>query len=84
LDDNNKILQFVNEFIEKDPESFFTLKQVKEKYKESDYYEPKVNLKTALEKLLDTFCLDDKKIKNTKYRSVFMGYNLSSPVDYLG
>lgn len=84
LDDNNKILQFVNEFIEEDPESFFTLKQVKEKYKESDYYEPKVNLKTDLEKLLKTWCLDEKKIRNTRYRSVFMGFKLSSPVDYLG
>ena len=83
LDDNNKILQFVNEFIEEDPESFFTLKQAKEKYKESDYYEPKVNLKTALEKLLKTWCLDEKKIRNTRYRSVFMGYNLTASADFL-
>lgn len=76
LDDNNKVLQFANEYIVSDPESFFTLKEAREAFKESEYNDPKVNLKTALEKVLKTVCYDQKKVGGTKFVNIYMGYKL--------
>ena len=81
LKDNDGVAQFVEEFIEKsdDKDAYFTLKEVKELFSKQEYYNGRVGtLKTDLEKLLKTPCLDQKKIdgKNTRY--VFVGYKLKS------
>jgi putative DNA primase/helicase len=79
LDDNNVVLQFVNENIQKVQNGFVTLKDMKERFKESEYYDTKVNLKTSLERILKTQCQDQKRFNNRKYRHVFEGYTLCSP-----
>lgn len=76
LDDNNTVLQFAREHIVVDPNSYFTLKQAKEYFKDSDFFEAKVNLKTALEKILNTSCIDQKKINSAKVRSAYCGFRL--------
>ena len=83
LDENNKVLQFINEYVQRDEQTFFTLKDAKEYFKKSECFDVKINLKTSLEKALKTSCIEDKKISGRKYRSVFMGFRLEEPVDYL-
>lgn len=83
LDENNKVLQFINEYIQRDEQTFFTLKDAKELFKKSECFDVKINLKTSLEKALRTLCIDQKWFGSKKYRSVFMGFRLEEPVDYL-
>lgn len=78
IDDNNCVLQFTNEHVVVDRNQFFTLKEAKEMFKSSEFYDTKVNLKTALERLLGTQCINQKKINNVKYKNVFDGYRLYS------
>lgn len=83
LDENNKVLQFINEYIQRDEQTFFTLKDAKELFKKSEFFDIKVNLKVALEKALKTPCQEQKWVGIRKYRSVFIGYRIEEPVDIL-
>lgn len=76
LDDNNKVLQFIKDHIESDCASYFTLKQAKDCFRNSEFYDAKINLKTALEKVLETECIDQKKIKGVNLRNVFFNFKL--------
>lgn len=85
LDDNNQVLKFVNEFIVPDPDGHFTLKHAKDIFRNSDYYTPQVNLKIALEKILKTSCVDQKRVGNVKLRGVYCGFKLeiNEVLDYI-
>jgi hypothetical protein len=78
IDDNNDVLKFVNEFYEKtnNNEHFILLKDIKVLYQNNKQYEQtKLKcLKESLEKIFNTNFIDDKKIKNKKYRSVILGW----------
>lgn len=76
MDDNNVVLKFVNEHIKKHASGYFTLKDAKTYFKSCDYYDAKITLKTALERILRMSCIEQKKIENVNHRSVFIGYSL--------
>ena len=76
IDENNNVLNFVKEFIVKDTDGFFTLKEAKEHFKNSQHFNGKLTtLKNDLQKILKIQCIEEKKIKGRKYRSAFMGYS---------
>ena len=78
IEENNNILNFVKESIVKDVNGFFTLKDAKEKFKDSQYFNNKLtNLKNELQKILKAECFEQKKFAGNKYRSVFIGYKLN-------
>jgi hypothetical protein len=79
LEENNNILNFVREFIVKDDTGFFTLKEAKDRFKTSQYYNNKItNLKNELQKILKIQCFDEKRINGKKYCSTFLGYTFKN------
>lgn len=83
LSDNDTVLQFVAECIEKvteedddDEVTFFTLKEAKERAPQEGVRATLAVLKHRLEEYLDTPCLGQKKINGDKYSNVFMGWRL--------
>ena len=82
LDDNDNIGNFVKEYLERDRDSFVTLKELKELYKRSDGYDGKLStLKTRLERVLGVRFQDQKKIDGVKHRGVFEGYRVLQNVE---
>jgi phage/plasmid-associated DNA primase len=82
LEENNNVLNFVKEFIKKDKDGYFTLKDAKDKFKNSQYFNGKIsNLKNELQKILKTICLEQKKINNKVFKYIFMGYNIIEYID---
>ena len=82
LNDNNAVHQFINEYVKKDDNGHFTLKDAKVRFRGCEYYDVKVNMKTALERALKAQCLDQKKIKNVNYRNVFVGFSFADNYKY--
>jgi phage/plasmid-associated DNA primase len=78
LESNNVALSFVKDYIVKDVDGFFTFKDVSKVYQASHYNGKIHNLKNELQKIFNTMFLEQKKIKNTRYRSVILGYTLKS------
>lgn len=75
LCENDGISKFVSEYLEKDKDSFVTLKEIKIMLKTCDYYDGKANvLKNRLERVLKIKCIDKKRFGNKERRSVFIGY----------
>lgn len=79
LKENDGVAQFVEEFIvnsdEKD--AHFTLKQAKEVFQRQEYFNGRVGtLKTDLEKLLHTVCIEQKRVNQVREKNVFIGYRL--------
>lgn len=84
IEENNNVLNFVKESIVKDPKGFFTLKEAKERFKMSQYFNGKLTtLKNELQKVLKIECFDEKRIDGSKYRSVFIGYKFGVDIDEL-
>jgi phage/plasmid-associated DNA primase len=76
LEENNNVYNFVKEFIVVDKDGFFTLKEAKEQFKNSQHFNGKITtLKNELQKVLKTQCYEEKMIRNKKYYSIFLGYN---------
>jgi phage/plasmid-associated DNA primase len=83
LEENDGVFKFVQEYIEKDESGFFTLKDLKERFKKSEYYNNKIQtLKNDVQKILKIKCEEQRKIHGRNYRYVFMGYNLRYSNDY--
>ena len=76
VEDNNCILKFVRTYIKEDRQGWFTLKDAKEAFKDSEYYDPKANLKTSLEKTLRVSCVEQKRIGPVRLKYVFLGYSM--------
>jgi hypothetical protein len=80
MTDEEKIKRFIEEYIVKDSTSFMTLKSVKEVFVNSRYFYGKIQMiKSYLEDILKTICIEEKKINGIKYRNVFLGYKLNAP-----
>ena len=83
LEENDNVFKFVSEYIKRDPSSYFTLKQAKEAFKSSDYFNGKLQtLKNDLQKLLKVVCEDQCKINGVNVKNVFSGYKLSITNEY--
>ena len=77
LCENDGVGRFVSEYLERDKDSFVTLKEIKEQLKSCDYYDGKPNvLKNRLERVMKTKCHDKKRFNNKEQRYVFIGYKL--------
>lgn len=83
LEDNNSVLGFVREFIKRDPDGFFLLKDAKEVFRHSQHFNGKIgNLKSELQKVLKVMCFEQKRIGERVFTSVFMGYKIVSATEY--
>lgn len=78
LEENDGVLKFVRENVVEDRHGWFTLKDAKDLYRGSEYFDPRVRLKTALEKTLRTSCVEQKKIQGIKHKYVFLGYAIKA------
>jgi hypothetical protein len=77
LNDNDNVGKFVNEHLERDKDSFVTLKDLKMLYKTSDCFDGQMTtLKVRLERVLGTPCLEQKRVDGVKYRGVFEGFKI--------
>lgn len=77
LEENDNVFKFVSEFIVKDATAFFTLKEAKDAFKYSEYFNGKIlTLKNDLQKVLKCVCIEGKKINKKCERNVFMGYKV--------
>jgi phage/plasmid-associated DNA primase len=77
LQENDKVYNFINEFVKKDNEGYFTLKEAKELFKKSEHNNNKLStLKNDLQKALKTTCFDQKKIDGKNITNVFLGYKI--------
>jgi putative DNA primase/helicase len=77
LDENDGVYNFAEEYIVKDENSYFTLKQAKDAFKMSEHFNGKLlTLKNDLQKLLKCVCVEQKKINKRVERSVFSGYKI--------
>lgn len=75
LSDNDDIGRFVADCLVKKKDGHITLKQIKEIIKSGDYKEIKSStLKTRLERVMGTKCLDQHRFGKTNVKNVFMGY----------
>lgn len=75
LSDNDDIGRFVADCLVRKKDGHITLKQIKEIIKSGDYKEIKSStLKTRLERVMGTKCLDLKRIGSERFRYVFEGY----------
>jgi phage/plasmid-associated DNA primase len=81
LEENNNVYNFVKEFIVLDKDGFFTLKEAKELFKNSQHFNGKITtLKNELQKVLKIQCIERKKIKGKDIYFIFMGYNFKSNI----
>lgn len=77
LKDNDGVAQFVDDFIVKEENGNFTLKQAKDVFIQQEYYNGRVGtLKSDLEKLLKTVCHNQKRVNGINMRNVYTGYML--------
>lgn len=69
------VTDFVKDFITPDKNSHFTLKQAKEVYRESKYFNGNIQgLRKELVKVLGRPCIKQKKINGKNIKNVFEGY----------
>ena len=84
LEENDGVFKFAQEYIVKDKDGYFTLKQAKDAFKNSEHFNNKIQtFKNDLQKLLKVVCEDCKRVNGKVERFVFPGYRLSSIVDLL-
>lgn len=84
IEENDNVLKFVQDRIVKVKDSFFTLKQAKEAFKQSEYFNNKIQtLKNDLIKCLKIPCIEQKRINGKKENYVFEGYKLEKNPDFL-
>lgn len=70
-------MRFIQAHIKKDPTGFFTLREAKDMFRRSEYYNNKLQtLKNDLQIRLKVSCEEQKKIQGKKYNYVFMGWSL--------
>lgn len=72
------IVEFVQEYIVKDKDCHFTLKQAKQVFVESKYFNGVIKtLKNDLIKCLQTPCIESKRINGYLKRYVFIGFKIN-------
>lgn len=78
IEENNHILGFVKDHIKINRNKYFTLKDAKEIYKNSQYYTGKIgNLKTELQKTLNVVCEERSRIDGVLLSHVFKGFEIT-------
>lgn len=76
------VTDFVKEFITLDKNSHFTLKQAKELYRDSKYFNGNIQgLRKELVKVLGRPCIESKRINGKLHRYVFEGYSFVKKLD---
>lgn len=82
LQENDKVHNFIKEFIKKDVDGHFTLKEAKDLFKRSEHYNGKIGtLKNDLQKALNVVCCGQSKIKGRNEKNVFKGYSININVE---
>lgn len=76
LEENNAVVQFMHNCVKTEVQSLFTLKEAKELFKRSDYYNGKLLTKNDIERYLRRKCTLEKRVNGKKYTNVFEGYTL--------
>lgn len=76
LEENNAVVQFIRNCVVKDVNGFFTLKEAKDRFKTSEYYNAKALNKVDIEKCIGRKSTFEKQIQGRKYKNVFEGYRL--------
>lgn len=77
LEDNDAVLKFAKQWIVKDPEGYFTLKEAKQKFMLCEYFNQRSKtLKNDLQKALGTVCHTQKWLDGANHPSVFMGFRI--------
>ncbi len=76
ISENDRFAGFFNSCTEESKDSFFTLKQIKSKYRMSEYYDPQKIIKSN--DLVKYFgpIREQKKVNNVKHYNVVEGYKL--------
>jgi phage/plasmid-associated DNA primase len=80
LKEHDSVAKFVEDFIVRDSDSCFTLKDAKVLFKQQEYYNGRIKmLKTDLEKALKATCCEQKRVRGyaRPQKNVFEGYMLS-------
>ena len=84
LEENDGVFKFVQEHIQRDRNGYFTLKEVKDRFKNSEYFNNKIQtLKNDLQKVLKVRCDDQRMINGKKEKNVFWGYRLVLTMDII-
>lgn len=84
LEENDGVFKFVQEHIQPDRNGYFTLKEVKDRFKNSEYFNNKIQtLKNDLQKVLKVRCEEQRKINGKNEKNVFLGYRLMSMKDII-
>jgi phage/plasmid-associated DNA primase len=84
IEENDNVFKFVQEFLTVKKDGYFTLKEAKELYKDSDHYNGKIQtLKNDLIKCLRKPCIGQKWIDGANVKNVFEGYTLLRPSLFL-
>jgi hypothetical protein len=81
IEEIDNVTEFVKRYIVEDDSdnSFITLKQIKNAFQNSRYFNGRLlNLKSDLQRILGSVCIDQKHIKKSNMKNVFMGYRLLS------
>lgn len=75
LTDNNEIIAFCDEYLEKKDGAFVTMKELKSAYYEAGYGKKSLDeLRNTFIQYMNTDMLKRKRIDGVDYRSVFMGW----------
>jgi phage/plasmid-associated DNA primase len=84
LEQNDLVLQFVESYIQKSQDGWFTLTEAREALKSSEYNNGKPgSLKNALIRALNTSCLPQKWFGQQKCTNVFLGFKIVSPSKFI-
>lgn len=84
LNENNPVASFIAECVVRDPEGFFTLADVRQRFTSFNNNLPVKSLscfKKELEKCLEFPCLPHKKLTGKCYRNVFLGWRFIDDED---
>lgn len=78
--DNDPVRAFVESWIVPTPNKYLPMKDIKDYYKISEFYDPKNNVdKYVVERLLRTNIIPIKTINNKTYRNIFEGFQIQNP-----
>ena len=84
IEENDAVLKFAKQWIVRDPDAFFTLKDAKAQFGDCEYFNQRAKaLKNDLQKVLGVVCHTQKWINGANQAGVFMGHRLRSQGEVL-
>lgn len=79
IEDNDAVLKFAKQWVVRDSDAFFTLKEAKSRFAECEYYNQRAKaLKNDLQKVLGIICHVQKWVGGANQAGVFLGHRLRS------